>query len=148
MNVLLKIIYILNRGVKIKSKEADCTINYWVDYTNEKGKPSRGCQKPAFKCFYSFYFSVKNGRWDTITQKCIYAYNLQNVTGIYLSESCKKSNGVSAEKIQIFAMFNLPRRQNEIFHSFEICLYVRMYLFAIDKKSLKIVHSPPINKTK
>ena len=43
---------------------------------------------------------------------------------------------------------DLPRRQNEIFHSFEICLYVRMYLFAIDKKSLKIVHSPPINKTK
>ena len=33
-----------------------------------------------------------------------YAYNLHNVSGIYLSESCKKSNGVSAEKIQIFAM--------------------------------------------
>ena len=116
----------LNRAIKIKSKEADYTINYWVDYTNERGKPNRGCHKPALKCFYSFYFSVKNGRWDTITEKCIYAYNLHNVTGIYLSESCKKSNGVSAEKIQIFAMFNLPRRQNKIFHSFEIFLYVCM----------------------
>ena len=39
-----------------------------------------------------------------MTQKCIYAYNLQNVTGIYVSESYKKSNGVSAEKIEIFAI--------------------------------------------
>ena len=117
----------MNWAIKIKPKENDCTINYLIGYTNERGKSNRGWHKPALKCFYSFYFSVKNGRWDTITQKCIYAYNLQNVTGIYLSESCKKSNGVSAEKIQIFAMFNLPRRQNEIFHSFEICLYVCMY---------------------
>ena len=93
----------LNRAIKIKSKEADYTINYWVDYTNERGKPNRGCPKPALKCFYLFYFSVKNGRWDTITLKCIYGYNLHNVTGIYLSEGCEKSNGVSAEKIQIFA---------------------------------------------
>ena len=32
-------------------------------------------------------------------------------------------------------LFNLRWRQNEIFHSFEICLYVCRYLFAIDKKS-------------
>ena len=94
----------LNRAIKIKSKEADYAINYWVDYTNDRGKPGWGYNKPDLKCFYSFYFSVKDGRWDTITQKCIYAYNLQNVTCIYLSESCKKSNGLSAEKIQIFAM--------------------------------------------
>ena len=100
---------------------------YIVYRTNERGKSNRSCHKPALKCFYSFYFSVKNGRWDTITQKCICAYNLQNATGIYLSESCRKSNGVSVEKIQIFPMFNLPRRQNEIFHSFEIFLYVCMY---------------------
>ena len=118
----------LNWAMKIKSKESDYTINYWVDCTNERGKSNKGCDKPALKYFFSFYFSVKNGRWDTITQKCICVHNLQNVTGIYLSESCRKSNGVSAEKIQIFAMFNLPRRQNEIFHSFEICLYVCMYV--------------------
>ena len=125
----------LNWAVKITSKETDYTINYWVDCTNERGKSNRGCHKPSLKCLYSFYFSVKNGRWDTITQKCICAYNLQNATGIYLSESCRKSNGVSAEKIQIFAMFNLPRRQNEIFHSFEICLYV-LYL-CINLPSIK-----------
>ena len=121
----------LNRAIKIKSKEADYTINYWVDCTNERGKPNRGCHKPALKCFYSFYFPVKDGMWDTINQKCIYAYNLLNFTGIYLSESCKKSNGASAEKIQIW--FNLPRRQEEIFHSFEICLYVCMYVFTWHK---------------
>ena len=55
---------------------------------NERGKPNRGCHKPALKCFYSFYFSVKNGRWDTITQKCIYAYNLQNI--MYLLAISKK----------------------------------------------------------
>ena len=93
----------LNGAVKIKSKEADYTINYWIDYTNQRGKPNRGSHKPALEYFYS-YFSVKNGRWDTITQKCIYAYNLLNVSGIYPRESCKKSNCVSAEKIQIFAM--------------------------------------------
>ena len=94
----------MNWAIKIKSKETDYTINYWIDYTNERGKPNGGCHKPALKCFYSFYFSVKNGRWDTITKKCIYAYNLLNVTDINLSESCKKSNGVSAEKIQRFVM--------------------------------------------
>ena len=31
-------------------------------------------------------------------------YNLPNLTGNYLSESCKKSNGVKAEKIQRFVM--------------------------------------------
>ena len=94
----------LNWAIKVKSKEADYTINYWIDYTNERVKPNRGCHKPALKCFYLFYFSVKNERRDAITQKCIYAYTLQNLAGIYLSESCKKSNGVIAEKIQIFAM--------------------------------------------
>ena len=42
---------------------------------------------------------------DTIAEKhlCIIvcAYSLLNVTGINLSESCKKSKGVTAEKIQI-----------------------------------------------
>ena len=91
-------------AIKVKSKEADNTINCLIDYTNERGKSNRGCHKPTLKCFYSFYFSVKKGRWDTITEKCIYAYNLLNVTDINLSESCKKSNGISAEKIQRFVM--------------------------------------------
>ena len=72
--------------MKTKSKETDYTINYLIDYTNERGKPNRGCHKPALKWFYSFYFSVKNGRLDTITEKCIYAYNLLNVTDINLSK--------------------------------------------------------------
>ena len=94
----------MNWAIKIKPKENDCTINYLIGYTNERGKSNRGWHKPALKCFYSFYFSVKNGRWDTITENCIYAYNLLNVTGIYLSERCKKSNVVSEEKIQRFVM--------------------------------------------
>ena len=49
-------------------------------------------------------FFCQDGSWDYITKKCIYAYNLLNVAGINLSESCKKSNGVSAEKIQRFVM--------------------------------------------
>ena len=79
----------MNWAIKIKSKETDYIINYWIDYANERGKPNTGCNKPALKCIYSFYFSVKNGRWDTITEKCIYAYNLLNVTGINLSEAVK-----------------------------------------------------------
>ena len=94
----------MNWAIKIKSKETDNNINYWIDYTYERGKPNRGCHKPALKCFYSLYFSVKYGRWDTITDKYIYAYNLLNVTGISLSESCKKSNGASADKIKKFVM--------------------------------------------
>ena len=94
----------LNWAIKVKSEEADYTINCWIDYTNERGKPNRSCHNPALKCFYSFYFSVKNWRSDTITQKSIYVYNLLNVTVICLGESCKKSNGVGAGKIQIFAM--------------------------------------------
>ena len=94
----------LNWAIKAKLKETDYTINYLIYYTNERGKPNRGCHKPALKCFYSLYFSVKYERWDTITEKCIYEYNLLNVIGINLSESCKKSNGVSAEKIQLFVM--------------------------------------------
>ena len=31
-----------------------------MDYTNERGKPNRGCHKSALKCFYSFDFSIKN----------------------------------------------------------------------------------------
>ena len=94
----------MNWAIKIKSQETDYTINYWIDYTNERGKPNGGCHKPDLKCFYSFYYSAKNGGWDTITGKYIYAYNLLNVTDINLSESCKKSNGVSADKIQRFVM--------------------------------------------
>ena len=33
-------------------------------------------------------------------------YNLLNLTGNYLTESCKKSNGVSAEKIQRFVVWS------------------------------------------
>ena len=94
----------MNWAIKTKSKETDYTINYRIDYTNEGGKPNRGCHKPALKRFYSFYFSVKNGRWDTITEKSIYAYNLLNITDINLSEGSKKSYGISAEKIQRFVM--------------------------------------------
>ena len=48
----------------------------------------------------------------------LYAYNLLTVIDINLIESCKKANGVSAEKIQ-----------KEIFHCFEIFLQVCMYVF-------------------
>ena len=49
----------LNRAIKIKSKEADYTINYWVDYTNERGKPNRGCHKLALKCSIHFIFPAR-----------------------------------------------------------------------------------------
>ena len=55
-----------------------------------------------------------------------------NVTGIYLSESCKKSNGVSTEKIQRLstAQFTLTtKRDLSLFWNMFAC----MYLFAIDK---------------
>ena len=61
------IVSVLKWAIKIKSKETDYTANYWTDYTNVGGEPNRGCHKPALRCFYSFYFSVKNGRWDAIT---------------------------------------------------------------------------------
>ena len=61
------IVSVLKWAIKIKSKETDYTANYWTDYTNEGGEPNRGCHKPALRCFYSFYFSVKNGRRDAIT---------------------------------------------------------------------------------
>ena len=136
------IVPMLNWAIKIKSKEAGYTINYWIDYTNDRGKPNRGCHKPALKCFYLFYFSVKNGRWDTITGKCIYAYNLLNVTGMYLSESCEKSNGVSEEKIQRFCncLIYLDHKTRSFSLLKCVCIYVCMYLFAIAKKSLKIAH--------
>ena len=50
----------MNSAIKMKTKETDYTINYWIDYTNERGKTNRDCHKPALKCFYSFYFSDKN----------------------------------------------------------------------------------------
>ena len=103
----------LIRATKIKSKKADYTINYC---TNERGKSNSGCHRPTLKCFYSFFFLSRMKGEIPLPRSLL--------VSIYLSESCKKSNGVSAEKIQIFAMFNLPRRQNKIFHSFEICLYV------------------------
>ena len=89
------IVIMLNWAVKIKSKEAHYTINQWIDYTNERRKPNRGCHKPALKCFYSFYF-LSRMEGDIPLPR--------SVTGIYLSKSCKTSNSVSAGKIQIFAM--------------------------------------------
>ena len=83
-----------------------------IDYNNERGKSNKACHKPALKCF-SFYFFVKNGWWDTITKKCIYAYNLLNVKGA-------KSNGVSAEKIQ--RSFTLLKY---------VCMYVCIHLLSI-----------------
>ena len=75
----------MNWAIKIKSKETDYTINYWIDYTNERGKPNRSCHKPALKCFYSFYFmSRMEGKIATITEKCIYAYDFLNVTDIMM----------------------------------------------------------------
>ena len=57
------------------------------------------------KRFYSFKFSVKNGRWDTITvPRSVFMHIIWWLDSINLSESCKKSNGVSAEKIQRFVM--------------------------------------------
>ena len=32
------IVSLLNWAMKIKSKETDYTVNYWIDYTNERGK--------------------------------------------------------------------------------------------------------------
>ena len=61
------IVSVLNWAIEIKSKETDYTVNYQIDCPKEWGKPNGGCHKPALKCFYSFYFSVRNGRWDTIT---------------------------------------------------------------------------------
>ena len=92
--------------------------------------------------FISFFCQEWNVRYH-YREVHLYAYNLLTVTGINL-RSCKKSNRVSAEKIQCLD------DKNEIFHSFEICLYVCNYLPSI-KKSLKIVHSlilQSINKTK
>ena len=57
------IVSVLNWAIKIKSKQTDYTANYWKLM---REKLNRGCHKPALKCFYSFYFSVKNRRWDTI----------------------------------------------------------------------------------
>ena len=131
----------MNWPIKIKSNETDYTINYWIDYTNEKRQANRGSLKPALECFYSFYFSVKNGGSDTITEKCIYAYNLMNVTCIYLSESCKKSNDVSAEKIQRFASVQstLTIKQDL---SLSWNMFACMYVFICHrKKSFKTAHS-------
>ena len=50
------IVFVLNWAVKIKSKESDYAVNYWIDYTNERGKPNKGCDKPALKCFYFLFF--------------------------------------------------------------------------------------------
>ena len=33
------IVSVYNCAVKIRSKETDCTVNYQMDYTNERGKP-------------------------------------------------------------------------------------------------------------
>ena len=120
----------LNRAIKVKSKEADYTINYWVGYTNERGEPNRGCHKPALKCFYSFYFSVKNGRWDTITQKCIYACNLQNVTGIYLSESCKKVKWCNCRKDSNICngLMYLDNKARSFTLLKYVCMYICIYL--------------------
>ena len=126
----------LNRAIKIKSKEADYTINYWIDYTNERGKPNRGCHKRVFKCFTSFYFSVKNVRWwDTITQKCIYAYNLLNVTGIYLSESCVKGKWCKCRKD--WDICNGLIYLDHKTRSFTLLKYVCIYVLCIYLPSIK-----------
>ena len=36
------IVSILKWAIKIKSKENDYTVNYQIDYTNERGKFNRG----------------------------------------------------------------------------------------------------------
>ena len=156
INVLLKIIHntrIFCRSIILleefnclhvdwtvkKSEKKLTALNYWIDYTNERGKPNRCCHKPALKCFCSFYFSVENGRWSTITQKCFYAYKLLNITGIYLSESCKKSNGVVTEKINICTSLIYLDKTRPF--TLLKCLYVCVHLLAINKKSLQTVYS-------
>ena len=127
----------LNWAIKMKSKEADYTINYSIDYTNGREKPDRGCHKPALKCSYSFYFSVKNRRWHNITQNCVYAYNLLNVTGIYLSESCKKVIWCNCRKDSSICYGLIYLDNKTISFTLLKCLYVCMYLLAIDEKSLR-----------
>ena len=39
-----------------------------MDCANERGTPSRGCNKSVLKCFYLFYFSAKNRSWDATTE--------------------------------------------------------------------------------
>ena len=68
---------------------------------------------------------------------------------VFIWTKAVKSQMVQVQgRFKDLQLFILTRRQNKIFHSFKTFLYVCMYLFAIDKKSLKIVHFPPINKTK
>ena len=99
------IVSVLNWAIKVKSKETYYAVNYWIYYSNEREKPNRRCHKPAWKCFYSFYFSVKNGRWDTITVPRSVSTHINCwLLLILIWKSYKKSNGVSAEKIQRFAM--------------------------------------------
>ena len=137
---------VLNWVIKIKSKETGYTINYWMNYTYERGKPNRGCHKIGLKCFYSFYFSVKNGRWDTITEECIFTHIICWLLLVLIwakavkskwrkcKEDSKICNGSTYidNKTRSFTLWNMF-----------VCIYLQficMYLFAIDKKSLKIVH--------
>ena len=135
----------LNWAIKMKSKEADYTINYSIDYTNGREKPDRGCHKPALKCSYSFYFSVKNRRWHNITQNCVYAYNLLNVTGIYLSESCKMSNSLIADSNNCNSLIYLDNKASSF------TLLKCLYAFTCHRQKIvadSSFNNPPINKTK
>ena len=46
------IVSVLNRAIKIKSKETDYAVNYQNNYNIERGKPYRSCHKPALKYFH------------------------------------------------------------------------------------------------
>ena len=67
----------------------------------------------GIQCFDNWWNSYKKiFHWYLITDLIIsknfsfgaLIWTLLNVTGINLSESCKKANGVNAEKIQRFVM--------------------------------------------
>ena len=72
-----------------------------------------------------FMFPVKNRRWDTVTVP----------------------NGVSKYKKDLKICHGLIYFDDKT-RSFTLFKYVCMYLFATDKKSLKIAHSPILRSVK
>ena len=48
------------------------TVNYQIDYTNQKEKPNRGCHKTSFEVFLFILFFCQEWKVRYCTEKCIY----------------------------------------------------------------------------
>ena len=96
----------MNWPIKIKPKETDSTINYWIDYNMRKENPIEADIILLWNASIHFIcLSREEGKMPSARSISTYIIIICWMLLVFIwARAAKMSNGVSVEKIQRFVM--------------------------------------------